>query len=199
MFVVRDVVLSNWIVEKFFVCALENCKGACCLEGEQGAPLEREELPILDALQTEIAPFLTEVSQKILAETGPYVFSEEEQKYSTPTVGGRECIYAYYDSSGCLKCAFETAFQQGKISFQKPISCHLYPIRIRKYHDQVVVNYDVWEICEGACHFGKKLGVPLYQFLKEPLIRRFGQDWYEELHQTAQDYFEAKNFKNKAK
>jgi hypothetical protein len=180
MMKVGEVLVSDEVKSVEFVCHLEKCKGACCVEGELGAPLEEDELPIMKEIQSAVAPYLTEDGKKAIAEQGPYLL-DEDGDYSTPTIGGRECAYAHYDAKGVLKCGIEQAYLDGKISYRKPISCHLYPIRITKKKDFEAVNYHRWSICSAACTLGKSLQVPLYKFLKDPLIRKYGEQWYADL------------------
>lgn len=180
MIKVGDVLVSDDVKEVEFVCNLEKCKGACCVEGELGAPLEDHELPIMEAIQEEIRPYITREGLKAIKRFGPYLL-DEDGDYSTPTIQGRECAYANYDEKGILKCGIEQAYLDGKTKFRKPISCHLYPIRITKKKDFEAVNYHKWSVCSAACALGKALGVPVYKFLKEPLIRRYGKAWYKEL------------------
>lgn len=183
MIKVGEILVSDDIRDVEFVCHLEKCKGACCVEGDLGAPLELDELETMKSIQKEVAPFLTEEGRKAIKEQGPYLL-DEDGDYSTPTIGGRECAYALYDEKGVLKCGIEQAYLDGKIGFRKPISCHLYPIRItQKKGGFEAVNYHKWSICSDACKFGRSLQVPLYKFLKEPLIRKYGQGWYDELVQ----------------
>jgi hypothetical protein len=177
---IGKTVISDDVADKFFVCDLQKCKGACCVEGDMGAPLEKEELPILEKVYKKVKPYLSKEGIKAIEEQGVYVVDDDED-YSTPTIGGRECAYAIYDKKGILKCAIEVAFKDGKIKWQKPISCHLYPIRITKYEQYDAVNYERWHICNPACRNGKDLGVPIYKFLKEPLIRKYGLKWYNDL------------------
>jgi hypothetical protein len=150
------------------------------VEGDLGAPLEENELPMLQEIQEAVAPYLTPEGQKAIAQQGAYVL-DEDGDYSTPTIAGRECAYAHYDAQGVLKCGIEQAYLDGKVSWRKPISCHLYPIRITQKKNMQAVNYHRWSICSAACSYGKSLQVPLYKFLKEPLIRKYGQAWYDEL------------------
>lgn len=180
MLKVGEVLVSDDIKEKEFVCNLEKCKGACCVEGELGAPLEEDELPIMKDIQEEIKPYLTRDGLKAIKRQGAYVL-DEDGDYSTPTIGGRECAYAIYDEQGILKCGIEQAYLDGKTKFRKPISCHLYPIRITKKKNFEAINYHKWSICSAACALGKSLGVPIYKFLKDPLIRKYGKAWYREL------------------
>lgn len=172
--------VSDEIKSVEFVCHLEKCKGACCVEGDLGAPLEEDELEVMKSIQEEVRPYLTPEGLRSIQKHGPYLL-DEDGDYSTPTIGGRECAYAHYDEKGILKCGIEQAYLDGKISFRKPISCHLYPIRITKKKDFEAVNYHKWSICSAACTLGKSLEVPLYEFLREPLIRKYGEDWYDEL------------------
>lgn len=180
MILVQNTVISDDVANEFFVCNLEKCKGACCVEGELGAPLQQKELPILEKIQDQVLPYLMEEGKAEIKKQGAWI-KDEDGDYSTPTIDGKECVYAFYDKVGMLKCGIEQAYIDGKIDFKKPISCHLYPIRLKEYNDFIAVNYDQWSICSDACSLGKKLGVPVYQFLKEPLIRRFGKGWYAEL------------------
>ncbi|HMP99155.1 MAG TPA: DUF3109 family protein [Cyclobacteriaceae bacterium] len=180
MIKIDNVILSDDIKEQFFVCDLEKCKGACCVEGEWGAPLEADELPILDEILEDVKPYLTKAGLKAIAKHGPYIL-DGDNEYSTTTIGGKECAFAYYDDRGILKCGIEKAHQEGKVDFKKPISCHLYPIRITKYDNYDAVNYHRWHICSPACTLGEALKVPLYVFLKDSLIRKYGRTWYNKL------------------
>lgn len=180
MMKVGEVLVSDEIKTVEFVCHLEKCKGACCVEGELGAPLELDELPIMKGIQEAVAPYLTEDGRKAIAEQGPFLL-DEDGDYSTPTIQGKECAYAHYDEKGILKCGIEQAYLDGKTTFRKPISCHLYPIRITKKKDFEAVNYHHWGICSDACTLGRSLQVPLYKFLKDALVRKYGQGWYDKL------------------
>ena len=173
-------ILSDDIKEQFFVCNLEKCKGACCVEGDLGAPLEESELPILEEIYNKVKPYLTVGGVKAIERQGTYIL-DEDREYSTPTIEGKECAYAVYDEKGILKCGIEQAYLDGKTDFKKPISCHLYPIRATKYSEFEALNYDRWDICSPACDLGSSLNVPIYKFLKEPLIRKYGQQWYADL------------------
>jgi hypothetical protein len=186
MIVIGKTVLSDDIADNFFLCDLKKCKGGCCVEGDLGAPLEEDELPILDEIYEKIKPYLSKESIKAIENQGKYIF-DEDGEYSTPTINGSECAYAVYDESGILKCGIEKASEDGKTSFRKPISCHLYPIRISKYDSYYALNYDRWEICLPACELGRKTKLPLYKFLKDPLIRKFGGAWYEKLCNTIEN------------
>lgn len=180
MILVGKTVISDDIKENFFVCNLEKCKGACCVEGDLGAPLEAEELKQLEEAFPAVEPYLNEEGKKAIKEQGLYLY-DSDGDYSTPTINGRECAYAVYDEKGILKCGIEQAYNDKKTNFRKPVSCHLYPIRIQKYDNYEAINYDRWHICDPACSLGKELHVPLYKFLKEALIRKYGEEWYREL------------------
>ena len=183
MMQVGEVLVSEDIKTVEFVCHLEKCKGACCVEGDLGAPLDQDELPLMYEIQPAVAPYLTEDGKKSIEAQGPYIL-DEDGDYSTPTIGGKECAYSHYDTRGILKCGIEQAYLDGKTSFRKPISCHLYPIRITKKKEFEAVNYHKWGICSHACSFGHSLQVPLYKFLRDPLIRKYGEGWYQELVET---------------
>lgn len=180
MIKIGDVLVSDEIRDKEFVCNLEKCKGACCVEGDYGAPLEEEELAVLKDIYPKIKPYLTQKGIKTIETEGTHVV-DPDGDYSTPVIKGRECAYSHYDEKGILKCGIEEAHKDGKITFRKPISCHLYPIRITKKKDFEAVNYNKWHICSPACTLGRQLQVPLYRFLKEALIRKYGRTWYAEL------------------
>ena len=177
--------IADGVVDAHFVCDLTKCKGACCVEGDLGAPLEEEELHVLDEIVEVVKPYLEPDGKLAIEQQGAYVL-DGEGDYSTPTIGGRECAYAVRED-GILKCGIEKAFEAGDINFQKPISCHLYPIRIGKHREHDALNYDEWYICSPACSLGAELKVPLYKFVKEGLIRKYGQEWYDQLVELIED------------
>ena len=180
MILIENTCISDDIEDQEFVCNLDKCKGACCVEGDSGAPLDEDELAILDEIYPEVAPYLTEAGKKVIATEGTWT-KDWDGDYVTPIINGRECAYAIYDQKGILKCGIEEAYNDGKISYKKPISCHLYPIRVTKYEQYHALNYDRWEICSPACSLGQQLKVPVDKFLKDPLIRAYGEDWYRQL------------------
>ena len=187
MILVGNAVLSDDIKENFFVCDLEACKGACCVEGDSGAPLEDDETKILEEIYPFVKDYITEEGRQVIAAQGTWVIDSDGDKV-TPTLGAnRECDYALYDERGILKCGIEQAYLAGKISWKKPISCHLYPIRVTKYDQYDALNYDRWHICDPACQLGKSLQVPLYAFLKDALVRKYGEQWYAELVEDIED------------
>ena len=183
MIKIGNTVVSDQLIEFKFICNLDKCKGACCVAGDAGAPLEEEEISLLEDFKDVILPFMTEGGQKAVLEIGVFdydVFGE----FVTPLVNGVECAFTNFER-GVAYCAIERAYEEGIIQFQKPVSCHLYPVRITKYEHFTAVNYHKWQICKSALKLGKKEGVPLYVFLKEPLIRKFGVAWYENLSEMA--------------
>ncbi len=180
MILVDKAVITDDIKDQFFVCNLEKCKGACCMEGDLGAPLEDNELKILDEIYDKVKPYLSEEGKSTIEKQGTYI-RDIQDEYSTPTIGDRECAYAIFDKNGFLKCGIELAYNDKKIDFQKPISCHLYPLRVTKYDQYEALNYHKWHICSDACALGDELQIPLYKFLKAPLLRKYGEKWYKEL------------------
>lgn len=186
MILIDDTCISDDVAEQFFVCNLEKCKGACCVEGDLGAPLEGVELQVLEDIYEKVKPYLSKKGIEAIEAQGKYI-KDWEGDYSTTTIDEKECAYAIYDENKVLKCGIEQAYNDGVIDFKKPISCHLYPIRITKYEHYHAINYDRWSICSDACSLGEKLGVPVYQFLKEPLIRAYGEEWYQQLEQEIID------------
>ncbi len=191
MILIEDKVLVSLdVIEEQFLCNLDACKGACCWEGDAGAPLEKEELAILDKIYETVKPYLRPEGVAAIEAQGRYVFVEEGdyQEFGTPLVDNGPCAYMTVDTKGIAKCGIEEAYLDGKVDFKKPISCHLYPIRISKYGDIDAVNYERWDICSAACTAGKKAKLPVYQFLKEPLIRKYGEAVYNELDEVAKDW-----------
>ena len=180
MIKVGEVLVSDDIGEKEFVCNLEKCKGACCVEGDFGAPLEESELQILEDIYPAVKPYLSKEGIAVIESQGKHT-TDDDGDLCTPIINGRECVYAIYDKKNVLKCGIEQAYNDGKIGWKKPISCHLYPIRITSKKNFEAVNYHKWHICSPACSLGKELQVPLYKFLKEPLVRKYGEPWYSEL------------------
>lgn len=182
MIEVGKTLLSDELIEEQFVCDLTKCKGACCVEGDLGAPLTEGELPLIDEAIDLVKPYLTDEAVAVLEKEGGYLL-DEDGDLSTTTINGKECAFAFYDDKKILKCSIEQAHKDGKTAFKKPISCHLYPIRTVKLPDYEALNYDRWSICAPACDLGKELKVPVYKFLKEALVRKYGEGWYLELEQ----------------
>lgn len=196
MFQLGKTIISEDILDKEFVCNLNACKGACCVEGEAGAPINAEETTILKEIFPVIKTYLRKEGVKAIEEQGTYT-TNPIGEFETTLVNGKECAYAIFDENNIAKCGIEAAFNAGKIDFQKPISCHLYPIRIQEYKSLTAINYHAWPICDAACILGKELKTPTYQFVKDALIRKFGQDWYDELDKVAREYYYNKSIINK--
>jgi len=186
MFQLGKTIVSEDIIEKEFVCNLNACMGTCCIDGEAGAPLEENELQKLMDVYPLVKPFLREEGVKAIEDQGLYITTEGE--FETPLVNEKECVYVIFDEKNITKCGIEEAYNQGVIDWKKPISCHLYPVRIMEYSEFSAVNYHSWPICDDACILGKELQVPVYKFVKEALIRKFGEDWYAELEKVAENH-----------
>lgn len=187
MFQIGKTIVSEDIIQKDFVCNLSACKGACCIDGEAGAPLLKEETKILEVLYPKVKPFLRDAGIKAIEDQGPFITTELGE-FETPLIDGADCAYVIFDDKGTALCAIEQAYSQGIIPFKKPVSCHLYPVRVKDYSEFSAVNYEKWHICDDACALGKELQVPIYKFVKEALIRKFGEDWYAELEKVAETY-----------
>lgn len=177
---IDDKIISTQIFDRKFVCDLTACKGACCIEGDAGAPLTIEEVSILEDALEEIKPFMREEGIQAVEKTGVFYMDDDNEPVTT-LVNGKECAFVYFDDLGITKCSIEKAHKEGKLDFKKPISCHLYPIRTKKFNDFEALNYEEWAICSPACACGEKLDVPVFRFLKEPLIRKYGAAFYSEL------------------
>ncbi|HNF43125.1 MAG TPA: DUF3109 family protein [Ferruginibacter sp.] len=187
MIAIDNILVSDEIVKEQFVCDLTKCKGACCVDGDAGAPLSKDELDKLNAVYDKVVPYLDAESLKELERQGRYVY-DKEFGWVTPTIESKVCVYGIRDEQGIVKCGIEQAYLDGKIKWKKPISCHLFPVIVKesKRSDNVYVNYEPREDnCKAACALGKKLKVPVYVFLKEALVRRFGQAFYNSLEATA--------------
>ena len=186
MFQLGKTIVSEDILGKDFVCNLSACKGACCVDGDAGAPLSKEETAILESIYPQIKPFLRPEGIAAIEAQGSWAIGAEGE-LETPLIENRDCAYVIYDGPTAL-CGIEQAYNQGVVSWKKPVSCHLYPIRVKDFTEFAAVNYDNWDICSDACLLGKELQVPVYKFVKEALIRRFGIDWYTELEQVAEEW-----------
>jgi hypothetical protein len=191
MIIVDDVLLSEDLFEEKFVCNLTACKGACCVEGDSGAPLTEEEASILDDIFDLVKPYMNENGIKAVEKQGKYIV-DTDGELVTPLVNGKECAYVNFDKNGTAKCTIEQAFLDDKIDFKKPISCHLYPIRESKTSHYTTLNYHYWPICDPARSCGMDLNVKVYKFLKEPLIRRFGKEWFDLLEEAEKVWQEEK-------
>jgi hypothetical protein len=184
MFQLGKTIVSEDIIEKDFVCNLNACKGACCVEGEAGAPVTQEEVTILKEIYPKVKPFLRPEGINAIETQGTHILTPLEE-LETPLVNGKECAYVTFKSNGIASCGIEDAYNAGEVAFRKPISCHLYPVRVQDYSEFSAVNYHKWPICNDACILGKQLKVPVYKFVKDALIRKFGEHWYAELELVA--------------
>jgi hypothetical protein len=177
---IDDKLISLDIFERRFICDLSKCKGACCVEGESGAPLEDEETKILEEIFPHVKPMLSAKALEVIEKEGKWITDFDGDKV-TPIINGKECVYTYFDEDGTCKCAIEKAYNDGLIDFPKPISCHLYPIRVSKYKAFEALNYHDWKICCAAKVLGEKHGVATFRFLKNPIIRKYGEAFYNEM------------------
>lgn len=186
MIIIDDQFISDEILDVCFSCDLNVCKGACCVDGDEGAPLSEEEVSVLDDEIDNILPFMNENGRNIIHQNGVFDYGSSGE-YVTPLVNDCECAFVIFENDIAL-CAIEKAYYAGKTKFKKPISCHLYPIRTKIYTNFEAVNYHRWQICDSALKNGKKKNSPIYLELKEPLIRKFGKIWYEKLLKEAEKY-----------
>lgn len=191
---IGDKLVSDEIFEKEFVCNLGACKGECCVSGDDGAPLTLEEVSLLEDNLDAIKPYMTEEGKGAIERNGVF-YMDNDNEPVTSLVKGAECAFVFYDNDGITKCSVEQAYRDGKTEFNKPISCHLYPIRVQKFKSFTALNYDRWPICKDACTLGEELGVPVFKFLKEPLIRAYGTPFYEKLEAAAIELEKSKDDK----
>jgi hypothetical protein len=192
MISIDNALVSLDVFEKKFVCDLNACKGECCVAGDSGAPLEKEELEILETVLPEVLPYMNSKGKKAVEKNGVYEIDGDGDFTTTLVAPGKECAFVVFDENKIAGCAIEKAFLDRKIKWQKPISCHLYPIRISYHKNYEAVNFHSWNVCKPACSCGEKLNVPVYKFLKAPLIRKYGKSWYKTLELVAKEYSESK-------
>jgi hypothetical protein len=177
---IKDKVVSTQIFEHKFICDLQACKGACCIAGDSGAPLTLDEISILENDIEAIKPYMRQEGIDVIKSHGVF-YMDQENDTVTSLVNEKECAFVYFDDQGITKCSIERAHKEGKTTFKKPISCHLYPIRVKQFENFTALNYSSWDICAPACACGEQLNVPVFRFLKEPLIRAFGPLFFDEL------------------
>ncbi len=189
MLEIQNVLVTLDLAEQFFCCDLDACKGACCIEGDAGAPITPDEQKEIERVLPEIVDDMIPAGRREVEANG-VAYIDEEGDLVTSIVEGKNCAFTCYGKDGVCLCAIEKAWREGRVDFMKPASCHLYPLRITEYPTFTAVNYHRWKICKPAEKLGRRLGVRLYQFLKEPLIKRFGKDWYDELSQACEAYLE---------
>lgn len=186
MIVIDDTIISEDLLKVRFACDLSKCLGACCVEGDAGAPLDEEEIGEIEDILEKVIPYMTLEGVAIVEENGVFDY-DSNGNFVTPLISDRDCAFIMFEGD-VAKCAIEKAYLEKKIKFRKPISCHLYPVRITEYDDYDAVNYHQWDICKSACSNGQRLQLPLYQYLEEPLTRAYGHDWYKKLDEYAQEH-----------
>ncbi|MGB3007682.1 MAG: DUF3109 family protein [Chitinophagaceae bacterium] len=199
MIVIDNILITQDIIDKKFVCDLDKCKGGCCEDGAAGAPLEKEELGLINELYEKVKPYLTKDAIAEIERKGKYVYDREFEWVTSTLDNDKEiCVYGIRGEKGIINCAFEQAYYDGIITWKKPISCHLYPVIAKKgkHGDYERVNYEPrQQLCSPACGLGEKLKVPVYQFLKEPLIRKYGEDFYNALDTIASGEWDVNDLK----
>ena len=192
MIAIENILVSDEVVESQFVCDLSKCKGGCCEDGDAGAPLSKKELTELNNAYDAAKPYMTKEGVAVTEKQGRYEY-DREFGWVTPTIQGKMCAYGYRDKKGVIMCAFEQAYNDGKTTWKKPVSCHLYPIKIKKSKEYEMLNYEPREsLCSPACALGEKLKVPTYVFLKDALVRKYGEDFYHLLEKAAEQYFKTR-------
>lgn len=177
---IKDKVVSTELFQKNFVCDLNACKGACCVEGDSGAPLTFDEVDIIEEILDDVKPYMRPEGLVEVERNGVF-YMDFENEPVTALINGGECAFVYFDEKRITKCAIEKAYLEGKTDFKKPVSCHLYPIREKKFSEITALDYNKWSICDPACQLGDELKIPVYKFLKEPIIRAYGEEFYAEL------------------
>ena len=181
---IGGILISSDILTEYFCCDYEKCKGICCVEGSDGAPVTMEEIADIEDSLDAVWPMLSASAQSVIDKQG-VAYSDRDGDMVTSIVHGKDCVFTCYEGDSCL-CALEKAYREGKTQFCKPISCALYPIREKNFGNGLIgLNYHRWNVCKDAVEKGKALGLPVYKFIKEPLIRRFGEAWYQELCDVA--------------
>lgn len=187
MLQIGNTLVSLDLAERFFCCDLDKCLGQCCIEGDAGAPITESEFKKLEEIVAALKPELLPAAVKVIEEDG-VGYTDEEGDLVTSIIDGKNCVFTCYAAGGKCLCAIERAYREGRCDFRKPISCYLYPLRLTEYPTFTAVNYHRWKICRSAEQNGKELRIRLYQFMKEPLIERFGQEWYDELAEACEAY-----------
>lgn len=189
MIILEDTLISEDLLERKFCCNLNACKGACCIEGDWGAPLEESEVSLIEEQLPNILPYLSSTSQHKIRENGFFELDDEGERVTNCLSDGK-CVFAIENRNGILGCGIEKAFLEGKTHFRKPISCHLYPVRLIRTETYTAVNYHQWNICNAACSKGEELGLPVFRFVKDALIRRFGEEWFNALQELSDQKLE---------
>lgn len=196
MLKIGDTLVSLDLVERYFCCNLKACLGQCCVDGDAGAPITKEEYEEIRKAIPDVIDDLSPAARRVLEEQGP-AYIDQEGDLVTSLVDGRDCVFTTYAQGGVCLCALEKAWRENRIGFRKPISCALYPVRLKEYEGFTAVNFHRWKICKPAETLGRAKGLPAYRFLKAPLTEKFGEQWYEELDFTAQEYLKQRREENK--
>lgn len=191
MIKIQDTLVSLDLIERYFCCDLDACLGQCCIDGDAGAPVTLEEMEAIDGCLEAVKPDITPAAAAVIDEQG-IAYYDQEGDLVTSIVDGRDCVFCTYAPGGKCLCALEKAYREGRTRWKKPISCSLYPVRLKEYDGFTAVNLHRWKICKPAETLGRKLGIRAYQFLEGPLTQRFGKDWYDELRLTAEEYLRQK-------
>ena len=186
MLQIGDVVVSLDVLCECFVCDVAACKGECCIEGDAGAPVNEDEIARLEEVLPVVWYDLSDAARAVIDRQG-VVYVDADGDFVTSIVDGKDCVFTCRDAAGNCLCAIEKAFREGRTDFYKPVSCHLYPVRVGDYGPYKALNYHRWDVCKAAVALGRAKGVHVYQFLREPLVRRFGQEWYDELCTAARE------------
>lgn len=192
MFVIKDTLVSEELIERFFICDLSACKGMCCIDGDEGAPILEEENKKIEENLQNVVSYLTPGGKKAIQKKGTAYYDADGDLVTT-LIEGCNCAYSIFDDNGVCLCALEKGFREGKLPHLKPSSCHLYPVRLSRIGSMKAVNLHRWKICKPAEKKGLQQGVRAYQFLKHPLIKEFGEEWYEELEKIATEWLNQKN------
>lgn len=191
MIQIEDTLVSLDVIERCFICDLSHCKGACCVDGDSGAPLEESEVAELEKVLSAVWDDLSPAAQEVIHRQG-VAYKDIEGDIVTSIVNNKDCVFTCYDGDGICKCAIEKAWREGRVNFYKPISCHLYPVRVTNYDRFRAVNFHKWDVCRAAEILGQREMLPVYKFLKEPLIRKFGEAWYQTLETCAEEWMKQK-------
>ncbi len=192
MISIDKTLISDDIFEKKFVCDLNACKGGCCVAGESGAPLEKEELAMIEGVVEKVKPYMNKRGRKAIEKHGAWVLDSDGDYTTTLVAKNKECAFVVFDENKIAKCSIEMAHKDGVVDWQKPLSCHLYPIRVTHHKNYDALNYHKWAVCKPACACGEKLNVPVYKFLKGPLTRAYGKEWFKKLELAYGEFTENK-------
>ena len=188
---IEDKIISDELFEKKFVCDLQKCKGGCCVEGDSGAPLKSKEIK---EIAKNLSIIKSEMSTKGLnaIKNNDFHYVDSDGDKVTKLVDGKECVFVVFDKNNIAKCSIESAYRKNRINFNKPISCHLYPVRVKKYDSFTSINVDSWHVCKPACECGTELNVPVFKFLKDAIVRSWGLDFYHHLDSVYNEFFNKK-------